>query len=79
MNNIDPNRTGLKEAEVKILETRVDELIDLCRRLKEETRLLRRQQADLLAERAKLARKTDLARSQVESMIMRLRVMEQGS
>lgn len=71
--------TNTKETELQKLEARVDELIDLCQRLREENRLLRQQQSALLAEKTKLARKHDVTRSQVESMIMRLKLMEQGA
>ena len=77
MKNI--NHTEQKGAPLENLEASVDELIDLCQRLREENQLLRKQQTTFLAEKAKLARKTDLARSQVESMIMRLKIMEQGA
>lgn len=73
------NHTEQKGAPLENLEAGVDELIDLCQRLREENHLLRKQQTALLAEKAKLTRKTDLARSQVESMIMRLKIMEQGA
>lgn len=64
------------ENDLKSLEHRVDELIRTCQRLKEENRLLRQQQTSLAAERAKLKQKTDLARIQTESILLRLKALE---
>jgi len=44
--------------------------------LQDENRSLRDEQAGLRAERARLIEKTELARTRVESMISRLRAME---
>lgn len=68
--------TRITDADLKSLEHRVDELIRTCQRLKEENRLLRQQQATLVAERAKLKQKTDLARTQTETMLTRLKSLE---
>jgi len=68
--------TRMTDADLKSLELRVDELIRHCQRLKEENRLLRRQQATLSAERAQLKQKTDMARSQTESILHRLKALE---
>ena len=69
----------ISDADLKNLEHRIDELIRNCQRLKEENRLLRRQQATLVAERAKLKQKTDMARSQTETMLLRLKALEVGA
>lgn len=61
------------------LEHRVDELIQICVQLQRENKMLRHKQATLVAERSKLVEKTELARSQVETMISRLRVMEHSA
>lgn len=61
------------------LEHRVDELIQICTQLQQENKMLRHKQATLIAERSKLVEKTELARSQVETMISRLRVMEHNA
>ena len=66
----------ITDTDLKGLENRIDELIRNCHRLKEENRLLRQQQASLVAERAKLKQKTDLARSQTESMLIRIKALE---
>ncbi len=60
------------------LERQVEELIRTCRQLREENKSLRTRQDHLVAERAELIEKTELARSRVESMITRLKSMEEG-
>lgn len=60
------------------LERQVEELIRTCHRLSEENLSLRARQDSLVAERAELIEKTELARSRVESMILRLKSMEDG-
>ena len=60
------------------LERQVDQLIRTCRHLREENASLRARQEILVAERAELIEKTELARSRVESMISRLKSMEEG-
>jgi cell division protein ZapB len=61
------------------LEARVDELINALSDLTSENRALRDQHSGLLAERAALIEKSELARSRVESMIARLKAMEISS
>lgn len=61
------------------LEQRVDELIGTCSHLGQENRSLKAQQEKLVAERAALIEKTELARSRVEAMITRLKALESGS
>ena len=61
----------------KALETKIDELIDLCGVLTKENRALRAQQQNWTTERAKLIEKNELAKSRVESMITRLKALEQ--
>ena len=61
----------------KALEAKIDELIDLCGVLTKENRALRAQQQNWTTERAKLIEKNELAKSRVESMITRLKALEQ--
>lgn len=61
----------------KTLEAKVDELIELCNVLSRENRALRAQQQNWTTERAKLIEKNELAKSRVESMITRLKALEQ--
>ncbi len=59
------------------LEERVDELIDLTNVLARENKALKTQQQNWTTERAKLIEKNELAKSRVESMITRLKALEQ--
>ena len=59
------------------LEQKIDELIELCDKLKDENILLKNRQDLLVEERARLIEKTELAKSRVESMLIRLKAMEQ--
>jgi len=69
----------MDEMELKHLERRVDQLLQRLNALKGENRSLRESQSALIAERARLVEKTELARSRVEAIISRLRAMEQES
>jgi cell division protein ZapB len=60
------------------LEQQVEELIHTCRQLRDENASLRARQESLVTERAELIEKTELARNRVESMISRLKSMEEG-
>jgi cell division protein ZapB len=61
---------------IETLEARVDELIRTIEQMSGENKALRTQRSGLMAERAALIEKTELARSRVESMITRLKAME---
>ena len=60
------------------LEQRVEELIALCGRLRGENRRLKQSEQRLTAANAGLARKIQLARDRIESMIGRLKSLERG-
>jgi cell division protein ZapB len=64
------------ELDLQALEVRVEELIRACSYLKDENKSLRMRQDNLVAERAALIEKTELARTRVEAMITRLKSME---
>ena len=64
--------------EMDVLERRVSELISLIEQLSRENKALRTQQENWSVERAKLIEKNELAKSRVESMIGRLRALENG-
>jgi cell division protein ZapB len=64
------------EMDLQALEIRVEELIRACSFLKDENKSLRQKQEHLVAERATLIEKTELARARVEAMITRLKSME---
>ncbi len=55
------------------VESRLDELIDLCGKLARENDQLRAREENWLQERARLVEKNDIARSRVEAMIVRLK------
>lgn len=58
------------------LERQVEKLLGVCAQLKTENNLLRGRQVALVAERARLIEKNDVARSRVEAMVMRLKSLE---
>jgi cell division protein ZapB len=64
------------DLDLQALEVRVEELIRACSYLKDENKSLRTRQDNLVAERAALIEKTELARIRVEAMITRLKSME---
>lgn len=66
------------DRELKRLEKRVDELVEVCDRLQGENHSLKQQQENLTAERATLLQKNEQVRARVEAMIGRLKAMEQG-
>ena len=59
-------------------ELRMNALIRLNERLREENASLRARQELLVAERSELIEKTEQARSRVEAMLSRLRAMEEN-
>jgi cell division protein ZapB len=73
------NSSSVDGMDLMALESQVDELIQTCEHLSDENRALRDQQSSLVAERASLIEKSELARSRVEAMIARLKAMEIGT
>ena len=69
----------MNSLDTRALDEKIDHLIRICDRLEDENRALRDQQNSLIAERATLVEKSELARSRVEAMITRLRAMEAGT
>lgn len=67
------------DVELKRLERRLEELVVVCRQLKEENRSLRQRQDTLMLERASLMQKNEQVRTRVEAMIGRLKTMEHGA
>jgi len=67
------------DLDLKKLEVRVEELIRACSQLKSENSSLKVRQEGLVAERAALIEKTELARTRVEAMIGRLKALETDS
>lgn len=64
---------------IGLLTARIEQLIVLCERLREENRVLRASQEAWTTERANLLAKNEQARTRVEAMITRLKQMEMGS
>ncbi len=67
------------EDDLRLLEKRIDELIETMGSLKNENSNLRQQKDKLVTERSQLIEKTEMARSRVEAMISRLRSLELSS
>ena len=65
--------------ELKRLEERLQEVLDLCGRLQEENLSLRESQDRLVEEKASLVQRNEQVRTRVEHIITRLRSLEQSS
>lgn len=65
-------------SELKHLEERLEEVLDLCDKLTEENRSLRDSQEQLNQEKATLVQRNEQVRTRVEAMITRLKSLEQG-
>lgn len=77
--NLTLNNARMAGDDLSKLEFRIDELIKIVERLKEENLSLQQKQDTLVAERAALVQKNELVRTRVEAMISRLRSMEHAS
>ncbi len=66
----------MQKHELRVLENKIDQLIQMCARLNEENRMLREREVELLAERDSLLEKNTQARGRVEAMLGRLRALE---
>ncbi len=64
--------------DIKDLEGRIDQLIDVCQHLRQENNSLKSEKQGLTNEHTKLVEKTRLARSRIEDMIGRLKALERG-
>lgn len=62
---------------IKILEKKVDDLISEIRRLKTENVALRSNQDSLMTERSQLQEKNKLARARLESIVQRLKLVDE--
>ena len=58
------------------LEQRVDDLIAVCRKLKEENETLRDSRDSLLEEKSKLSEKNRIARTRLENIVTRLKALD---
>ncbi|NND66816.1 MAG: TIGR02449 family protein [Halioglobus sp.] len=66
----------MADDQLKELEKKIDELIDLCQELNRENQALKADNSGWRTERQDLISKNELARNKVEAMIDRLRAME---
>lgn len=65
--------------EIKDLEKKLDQLIELFHSVETENEALKTKQATLIREKSELLEKTTIARNRVEAMISRLKTMGQGT
>jgi len=61
---------------IQQLEQQVEELLRASRRIREENMLLKSQQTAWLTERTQLVDKTEMARSRIETMVSRLKELD---
>lgn len=71
MNNEQQIGKGLRQ-----LEQRVDDLIAICRKLKEENDTLRDSRDSLIEEKSKLSEKNRIARTRLENIVTRLKALD---
>jgi cell division protein ZapB len=69
----------MDEQQLISLERKIDELIKLCDVLNAENNSLKNRESTWTHERARLVEKNELARNKVESMIIRLKALEQSA
>jgi cell division protein ZapB len=69
----------MENQQFKLLERKVTDLIHLCEQLDRENRVLKTAANGWQQEREQLVQKTEIARSKVEAMIVRLKALEQES
>ena len=68
----------LSSIDITNLENQVEVIVRAYMQLRNENHTLRQQQKNLLAEKAALIEKTELARTRVEAMVTKLKAMEHG-
>lgn len=65
------------DQQLQQLEQRIEELISISGRLRQENQVLQARETRLLEERAELLKKNDVAKTKVEAIISRLKSLEQ--
>ena len=68
----------MSDTSFNALEGKVDELIQLCNKMKKENQLLRDDKNNWENERKSLVEKNQLARTRLEKLLQRLKSLEQG-
>lgn len=63
---------------INTLELKIEELIQLCDVLNQENHVLKSRESNWARERAQLVEKNELSRVKIETMISRLKSLEQG-
>lgn len=69
----------MQNEQLKQLESRVDDLITACERLKTENNSLQDGSSSMQSEHETLLEKTRLAKTRIKSMIERLKALEHSS
>ncbi|MCQ4321937.1 TIGR02449 family protein [Stutzerimonas stutzeri] len=69
----------MEDADLQLLTAKLEQLIQRTEQLKAQNRLLRQAEQAWREERAHLIEKNQMARAKVESMISRLKALEQDS
>lgn len=69
----------MESEDLRKLETRIDDLINACQRLRQENHSLKSEHGVLNEKHARLTEKTRIARERIESMIGRLKALERSS
>ena len=67
----------MEASQIKTFSSKVDKLLHYCQTLEADNLALKEQQDGWLSERNKLMQKNDLAKNKIESMIGRLKALEQ--
>ena len=68
----------MEASQIKIFTDKVEQLLAHCQKLESDNAALKTQQDEWSSERIKLLQKNDLAKNKIESMIGRLKSLEQS-
>ena len=68
----------MNDERFNILDQKVDALIELCASMKQENQLLRANEHNWQSERHQLLENNKLAKNRLESVLSRLKAMEEG-
>ncbi len=63
--------------DIRLLERTIDQMIDMLGKIKAENKALRNKLDELTNEKSQLMQKNDQAKTRLESMISRLKTLEQ--
>lgn len=67
----------MEASQLQSFSAKVEQLLAYCQKLEADNASLKALQNEWLSERTKLLQKNDLAKTKIESMITRLKAMEQ--